>query len=443
MTNQPLHLSPRLVIAVAVFVLLVIVLAVVGKVPLKYNVRNLFVRWRTTLLTALAPTLVVGLMTFLLAFVNGLFRLTEGSGQAGNVMVLSDGATDELISNLGYGDVKEVELRDSVVKDEDGKPLASWEVYVVVNQPIPGAVKGGRQRRFTQVRGLDEPARSARVHNLSLADGTWFSSAGVKKLDKEKGGGTAIEAILGGGIARELGPDQGKKSLALDDVFELGDKKWVVVGLMQSGGSTFDSEIWAKRQLVGELFGKNSYTTAVLRTADGAAAAALAKDLTTNFKKPAVQAMTETTYFENLNTFNQQLLGAVLFVVLVMAIGGAFGVMNTMFAAISQRTKDIGVLRILGYARWQVLVSFFLESVVLALVGGLIGIAIGSICDGWTASSIVSSGQGGGGKSVVLRLTVDANIVLGGVLFSLAMGCIGGLIPALSAMRLKPLESLR
>ena len=84
-----------------------------------------------------------------------------------------------------------------------------------------------------------------------------------------------------------------------------------------------------------------------------------------------------------------------------MAVGGVFGVMNTMFAAISQRIKDIGVLRILGFARWQILVSFFLESLVLALVGGLLGCALGSLADGWTATSIVCSGQGGG-KSVVL-----------------------------------------
>jgi ABC-type antimicrobial peptide transport system permease subunit len=125
-----------------------------------------------------------------------------------------------------------------------------------------------------------------------------------------------------------------------------------------------------------------------------------------------------------------------------MGVGAMFGVMNTMFAAISQRTKDIGVLRILGYPRWQILASFFLESLLLALVGGVIGCAIGSLSHGWTASSILS-GSAGGGKSVVLKMVVDARTLAAGLGFSLLMGAVGGLVPALSAMRLKPLESLR
>ena len=136
-------------------------------------------------------------------------------------------------------------------------------------------------------------------------------------------------------------------------------------GILQSAGSTFDSEVWAKQSRVGEMFGKASYTTVVLRTADAAAAKALADDLTKNYKTPAVAAQPETEYYEKLNTTNQQFLYAIVFIVVIMAVGGVFGVMNTMFAAISQRTKDIGVLRILGYSRWQVLMSFFLESLLL------------------------------------------------------------------------------
>jgi ABC-type antimicrobial peptide transport system permease subunit len=125
-----------------------------------------------------------------------------------------------------------------------------------------------------------------------------------------------------------------------------------------------------------------------------------------------------------------------------MAVGGVFGVMNTMFAAISQRSKDIGVLRILGYARWQILVSFLLESLVIALVGGLLGCAIGYLADGWTARSVVSSGPGGG-KSVVLQMVVSPEILMTGLLLSLGMGALGGFLPSLSAMRLRALESLR
>ena len=126
-----------------------------------------------------------------------------------------------------------------------------------------------------------------------------------------------------------------------------------------------------------------------------------------------------------------------------MAIGGIFGVMNTMFAAVAQRIKDIGVLRILGFKRWQVLVSFLLESLVIALAGGLLGFGFGSLCNGWTATSVISQRPGGGGKTVMLRLVVDAQVLMAGAIFTLVMGRLGGLIPALSATRLKILDTLR
>ncbi|HZV07621.1 MAG TPA: ABC transporter permease [Gemmataceae bacterium] len=424
-------------------VLLLQFLGVLRRIPLGYNLRNLFVRWPTTLLTALAFTVVVSLLVMMLAFVNGLFELTQASGQTVNVLVLSDGATEESVSSLGYGDITTLNQYPAIVKDEKGEPLISWEVYLVVNQPIQNAKPGGQQRRFLQVRGLMDPARTGRVHNIALhPGGAWFTQAGVQPLPGSTTGEQAVQVVLGEGIARVLGTDQGKPSLEVGDVFPMAERQWIVVGILQSSGSTFDSEIWAKQQIVGEKFGKPSYSTVVLRTADTDAARRAAQDLSDNFK-PAVAAQVETAYYEKLNGTNQSFLYAALAVASVMALGGVLGVMNTMFAAISQRQKDIGVLRILGYARWQILESFFLESLLLALIGGAIGCLLGWMVDGWSASSIISSGSGGGGRSVVFKLVVDSKILLGGLAFSLLMGNIGGLLPALSAMRVRPLESLR
>lgn len=465
-----------LLFAALLSILLLQAVGVLKRVPFSYNLRNLVVRWRITLLTALAFTLVVGLMTVMLAFVNGMYRLTESSGIPGNVIVLADGATDELFSNLGYGDIKEIELRPDVQR-VDGKPLASWEVYVVVNQPIlvrkcptcgelvrvdrfgeklvehgqpPCAgsglkIVGTRGRRFIQVRGIEDPVISGMVHQLSLKAGSsWFSQAGVQALHQDGSAADeqAIQAVIGEGLSRELGPDLGKKALEVGDLFELGPRKWVVVGILNSAGSTFDSEVWAKFQIVGEQFGKSAYTTCVLRAESVDAASEMAKDLSANYKKPAVAATPEPEYYARLNNTNQQFLGAILVVVAIMAIGGVFGIMNTMFAAIAQRTKDIGVLRILGFAPWQILVSFFLEAILLAFIGGVLGCAIGSLVHGWSASSIIASGPGGG-KSVVLKLVIDSKILVSGMIFSLVMGCLGGLFPALSAMRLKPLDAVR
>lgn len=444
-----LELSMPIGLPLAIAAGLLAVLFGVNEVPLKYNLRNLTVRWRTTLLTALAFTSVVALLTVMLAFVNGMYRLTESSGYPENVIILSDGMTDESFSNLSSFDVGDVENQQGVARSR-GRPLASRETYLVVNQVIPHARSGQPKRRFLQVRGIDDPAMAAAVHRVRLhPGGVLFSRAGLQPLQHSPA--LAIQAVLGEGIARELGRDRTPDQLAqarnphrldVGDVFLLADRPWVVVGVMQSAGSAFDSEVWAKRSIVAPLLGKDTYTSVVVRCEDAARAKGLKEFIATRYKKAALQAHIETDYYAGLSETNKQLLWAIGFVTVVMSVGGVFGVMNTMFAAISQRTQDIGVLRLLGYRRRQILISFLLESLVIAMVGGVSGCALGSLADGWTANSIVTGSQGGG-KFVVLQLVVDANIIAVGLLVTVVMGAVGGLLPALSAMRLRPLEALR
>lgn len=416
-------------------------LAVIGKVPVSYNVRNLVIRWKTTVMTALAFTLVVALMTVMMAFVNGLYTLTESSGQPGNVMILSSGSNDEGFSSLAFDDVRNVERMPGIISDSSGARLVSKEIFVVGNQQIPVAPGEKARRRFVQIRGIENPEMAAKVHGLKLQPGgQWFSEAGVEQAG---GSGTQnlIQAVMGNGLAAEMGRDLGTKPLVVGDTFSLADRTWKVTGLLDSGGSTFDSEIWAKRQITGEYFGKpSSYSSLVVRADDDAAAAKLAEQVKTS-KETALNALTEKEYYSNMAETSRTFLYAIVIVALIMGVGGVFGVMNTMFAAISQRSKDIGVLRILGYQRGHILVSFLLESLVLALAGGLLGCLVGLVADGWTARSIMSGG--GGGKFVVLKLVVSREILATGLLLSLFMGALGGFIPAVSAMRLKALESLR
>ena len=425
------------------------VLALLGNVPVRYNVRNLSIRWRTTFMTALAFTLVIALLTVMLAFVNGMYKLTQGSGQPGNVLVLSEGTTDETFSNLGFSDVGEIELQPGILRDEQGRPLASRETYVVVNQPVQVRQPGRPNGRFTQVRGLDDPPLSGMVHGLELEPGgKWITREGVQSVGS---GREAIQAVLGEGIARELGRDRPPEALAkakhperldVGETFPLGGREWVVVGIIRSSGSTFDSEIWAKRDIIAKMFGKQSYSSLVLRTAGPAEAEKLENFFNKEYTKASVQAYTETEYYASLAETNKQFLYSIVVVSAIMAFGGVFGVMNTMFAAVSQRSKDIGVLRILGFSRLDVQASFLLESLVLALFGGVIGCAIGSLADGIKAASVISGGQGSS-KFVVLEMVVSGDIIAAGMTLSLAMGLLGGLIPSIGAMLVRPLESLR
>src|SRR5262249_55227041 len=149
--------------------------------------------------------------------------------------------------------------------------LCSREVYIVVNQPIAAEEGTTNRRRFVQVRGIDDALISAKVHGLALFEGgKWFSEAGVQDvtLPGSTTPETAVQAVVGEGVARVLGQDKKKERLEIGDIFELGPRKWIVTGIMKSEGSTFGSEVWAKRSLVGPMFGKEQITCLVVRTPD-------------------------------------------------------------------------------------------------------------------------------------------------------------------------------
>lgn len=449
-TTMMYQLPPWLSLAAPLAVAAVVGMAllVAAKVPLRYNLRNLRVRWKTTLLTALAFTVVVALLMVMHAFATGIQRLSQSSGQPANVIVLSDGASDELYSNLPMSETSDLARQEGVLRDASGRPLCSHEVYVLINQPVSSTEGGRSKHRFLPIRGVEQPDVSAMVHGLEVVTGTWFSPAGVREASPEEKAGTTsayahIEAVMGEGLAREFGQDRDKESLEVGDVFPLGPRQGIVVGIMRGPETTFGSEVWAKRQKVGEIFGKdNVYTSIVLRTDGPARAEQLAEWLSRNYKKSPVSAMTEPQYFAKMTEANKELLASIYFVASVMALGGVFGVMNTMFAATRNRTADIGVLRLLGFARWQVLASFLLEALVIAALGGALGCGVGYLVNGVNTISVVGT-SGGGIKRVSFQMIVDSNTLAAAVLFTLAMGLLGGLLPAVSAMRRKPLESLR
>ena len=426
--------------------LVTLLLLLNSKVPLSYNMNNLRVRWKNTGMTALAFTLVLSVMTLMLAFVAGMTKLTESSGHPENVIVLSGGTTDEGFSNLGFSDVGDIANQEGILL-EGGKRLASQETYLVVNQPLINAPEGRPKRRFLQMRGIDDPQIAGRVHQVKLDEaGKWFSEAGVR--EGAAGAQSMIECVVGEGLAKQMARDDlkleaaGITALKTGDTFELNERTWVIAGVMKSSGSLFDSEVWAKRSLVGNMFGKTTYTTVVLTAKSPAAAKDLAVFLKDKFTKASLSATVETDYYSGLQATNRQFLYAIWFVTIILAVGGIFGVMNTMFAQISARRKDIGVLRLMGFRKRHVVASFMLESIILGMIGGILGCLVGSLCHGWSANSSVSSGAGGG-KTIVLKLVVDLNIWLIGIALSFTMAFIGGLFPALNAMRMKTLDVLR
>jgi ABC-type lipoprotein release transport system permease subunit len=419
----------------------------IAKVPFRYNLRNLQARWKTSLVTGVAFTAVVGLLTVTLAFVKGMERLTEGTGQPGNILVLSEGAIDEAFSSLPPtisifqlpGDVQKIVRRDPS-GDRNFTLWAVREVYALCNQELPPSNTGEERERLLQMRGVDDPILAAKVHGIDLDHGRWFSPSG---LDKETG---EYEVVLGFGMAKLFGEDKGGGPVGPGEAITLGPSKWRVVGVMKASNSVFASEVWAKDEFVARHFsnlkdGAMTYNSMVVRMQDPALVGQASKEIKKTRTEQTFEAIPETEYYAKRSQTTEQFLDAIKVVAGIMALGGILGLMNTMFAAISQRSKDIGVLRLLGFSRWQVLRSFLLESVVIAFLGGLLGCGLGLLADGRTATSLLTAS--GSERIVVLKLVVDGSTLGVSLLFTLAIGSVGGMIPSLVAMRLRPLESLR
>ena len=223
-----------------VAIIFTLLLVWAAKIPLIYNLRNLQLRYRTTLLTAVAFTMVIGVLTFMMGFINGLRVLTQSSGIPENVIVLSQGSTDEGISTLAYEDMSDIAQLPQVRRQGD-EPLCSREAYIVINQPIDDPQPGRPKRRLLQVRGLDDPIVSANVHGFVLLPGSsWFSEAGVRaNIDADKP--PMVEVVLGEGIARELGADRSpaaiasakdKARLSPGDVIQLESRTLFVAGIL-------------------------------------------------------------------------------------------------------------------------------------------------------------------------------------------------------------------
>ncbi|QVL34364.1 ABC transporter permease [Telmatocola sphagniphila] len=447
-------------VLICVYLLDIGLLLIIGKVPLRYNIRNISVRWLTTAMTGLAFTLVVGLLILMFSFVNGLNKVSSESGIPGNVFVLSEGSIDETFSNLGYSDINQME-NERAEEDRSGRPLAksigikqvnvpgsskkvkliSKETYISVNHEVAARPGFPMRHRLLPVRAIQDAWVAAKVHNMELIDGEWFDDKPQLSAD---GKTTLTPCVMGEAAARKFGEDVGKPIMKIGDTVKLGELNMVVVGIMKSEGTTFGSEVWTRWERATQAYNKKTFTTVVLRVEDDKPESAeiMAYHLSTNFKNPRVRAVTETQYFEDLAKGSAAIFTVILVIAAIMAIGGIFGVMNTMFATVAQRVKDIGVLRILGFKRWQLLISFMLETLSIALLGGLVGCLIGYFADGFKMDSTLSSGNGSN-KSVTIRLTVDMTIIVCAILFTLIMGRLGGLVPSLSAMRMKILDSLR
>lgn len=381
-------------------------------IPIKYNARNLVVRWKTTLMTASGFTLVVAALVMMLAFVAGVQQVCKSSGEPQNVIALAKGNNDEVFSRLDVRTVRELERNPAIVRSDSGVPLASPESFLVVHRHMVET----NQFKFIQTRGVTPIAFEVHTQ-IRLLEGRQFRPS-------------QSELIIGRGVQRE-------HQLALGDKLPLGRKEWTVVGVFDANGTAFESEVWCDQTELANLFRREGvYSSIVLRTADAEAAADLVAQLKDS-RSLNCNPMTEQAYYSQQSEQTELIASAAWVIAWFMGIGAIFGVMNTMFAAIGARRKDIAVLRIMGFQAHEILVSFLLEAILISAIGGVLGILLGTAVNGFSRSAAV------GAREVEFAFRVTESTVMFAAAFALAMGVLGGLLPAMSVVRVQPLEALR
>ncbi len=383
-------------------------------IPIVYNLRNLVVRKTTTVMTALGIALTVAVLVADVALVRGLRSVFGRSGDPDQLLVLRKGSRSELTSAITREVYRDLLFRPGIATSQSGEPMVSLEMVTVVNLP---RIDYDKNMNVT-VRGLT-PA-GIEMRNVRIDQGRWFRTG-------------QREIALGKSIAGRHPRAQ------IGKTFRFGKGEWQVVGVMDGGQSALDNEIWGDLNQISSDFNRpDSLSSVLIRAADAAAVPALVNSVNDDRRLNA-SAISERAYYDSQTAAGAplQLLG--LLVSAIMAVGSGFAAMNTMYAAVSRRTSEIGTLRVLGFSRGRILVSFLIESLLLSLAGGLLGCLLALPLNYFRTGvgNMITFSE------ITFEFHVDLAAVLAGIGFALLMGAIGGLFPALNASRREILTALR
>jgi ABC-type lipoprotein release transport system permease subunit len=383
-------------------------------VPINYNLRNLVERKGTTLMTAFGIGLTVAVLVTALALTEGLKRVFAGSGDPRQVLVLRKGVNAELTSTVTTDSYQIIRRMPGIAVSPSGEPMVSPEGLTVVNLPSVDSPEGMN----VTVRGLLPIGLAMR--DVTVQQGKMFAP-GLRQI------------VVGESIARRY-PDAriGKK-------VRFGRGVWEVVGVFKVGESAANSEIWVDlNQLRGDFEQQGGSSSLLVRTESTAAADALAKTVADD-QRLGSSVLPEKQYYEDMTSSGRPLQVLGFAVALIMAIGSAFAATNTMYAAVARRTREIGTLRALGFGRGSILLSFMLESVFLALVGGLAGVLIALPMNGFTTGvgSFVTFSE------VAFKFHVGADAIIRGLVFAALIGALGGFLPAWSASKKGIVDAMR
>jgi putative ABC transport system permease protein len=382
--------------------------------PLKYNIRNIIVRKGSTLATAFTIGLTVAVFLMVMALARGIDLTLSSSGEPQNMIVLREGSTAELNSSVSRENFKDVMYLDGVQREAD-QPLATGELITLIYK----ARKGMSQGSNVTVRGVGPMSFKLRS-GFAVVSGRQFQPG-------------LTEAVVSKRIAERF------QGLDIGDRFRIQTTDYTVVGLFDSAGKAFESEIWVDINSLASSTKRENYSSVLLRTNDANALAALSKRITDD-PKLHLKAVSERTFYEDQQgTASGALKGLAVFISLIMAIGAGFAGMNTMYAAVARRTKEIGTLRVLGFSRLSILAAFLLESVAIALIGAAIGILLA------LPLNLVSTGTSNWVtfSEIAFNFRVTPDLMIFALIFGGVIGFIGSLLPSIRASRFKIVDALR
>ena len=382
--------------------------------PLSYNIRNVRQRWQVTLLAIFGIALVVTVFVFLTAMSSGFRIALRSTGRLDNAIVVQRGSNSELTSGIDRGKASVFMVDERVARGADGQPLASGEILIVAN--LKRKADGADVN--VSVRGVTTKALEVRG-GIKVVEGHAFTPG----LD---------EVIVGERAADRFG-------LELGSFVKIQKRDWRIAGIFTSEGSGFESEIWGDLNVMaGPMRREGGYQVVVVRLADPTSLEAFKNALESD-PQLQVSVTQEQAYYEaQAGGVATALMGLAVFVSVVMGTGAVFGAMNTMYAIVAARTREIGTLRALGFSRRSVLFSFVTESVFLALIGGVLGCILALPANGVTSAT---NGANFSELAFAFRITPFALGV--GIAFALIMGLLGGLLPAFRAARMPITSALR
>jgi putative ABC transport system permease protein len=382
-------------------------------IPLTYNFRNLVVRKTTTLMTVAGIALTVAVLVSSMALLNGLRTTFANTGNPLQILVLRKGGNSELGSSVSRESDQLLRTMSGIARNNANEPMASLELVQVINLPSVDEPKGMN----VTLRGL-LPVGIA-MRNVHLESGRWFH-AGHREI------------VVGKSVAQRY-PDA-----QLGRRLRFGKGDWLIVGLMDGGQSALNSEVWGDLNQVSSDYNREDNLSSILvRASDQAAVPALIKAIGAD-RQLNVTALSEPAYYASQTSSGAPLEFLGILVAIIMAIGSSFAAMNTMYAAVSRRSREIGTLRVLGFSRASILLSFFIEALLLSVAAGILGCLITLPLNG------VTTGVGNflTFSEIAFHFRVGLSTMAIGVLFAAIVGATGGFFPARNAAKKEILEAL-